>query len=306
MTKKSNILEFINKSNIKHNYKFDYSKSIYLTAKDKIEIICLEHGSFWQTPSNHLSGSSCYTCKKFKSNLKFIQESNDVHNFKYLYCNTKYTNSKNKNKVEVKCRVHGVFKIRPDCHLSGQGCRECSNISKSDTLAFFIEKSNKVHKNKFRYDNFIYINYDNKSYITCSSHGDFIQSPKSHYAGHGCPKCKIISSSKVEKEWLDFLNIDNKYRQFSFKINNKSINVDGYDPNTNTIYEFYGDFWHGNPNVFPINGINSKNGKSYNYLFNKTMSRKNSIECAGYKVIYIWENDWFKFKKLCNNFPLYL
>ena len=36
--------------------KYDYSKVIYLKSKSKVEIICKEHGSFYQTPNNHLKG----------------------------------------------------------------------------------------------------------------------------------------------------------------------------------------------------------------------------------------------------------
>jgi hypothetical protein len=28
-----------------------------------------------------------------------------------------------------------------------------------------------------------------------------------------------------------------------------SLSLDGFDPRTNTIYEFYGDYWHGNPDI---------------------------------------------------------
>ena len=31
--------------------------------------------------------------------------------------------------------------------------------------------------------------------------------------------------------------------------------VDGYDSKTNTIYEFNGDFWHGNPNIYNLTDL---------------------------------------------------
>ncbi len=45
--------EFIHNAILKHGNKYDYSKVIYKTNHDKVEIICKEHGSFWQTPNNH-------------------------------------------------------------------------------------------------------------------------------------------------------------------------------------------------------------------------------------------------------------
>lgn len=47
-----------------HNSIYDYSKSIYKNHKTKIEIICPLHGSFWQTPNNHISKSNSNGCPK--------------------------------------------------------------------------------------------------------------------------------------------------------------------------------------------------------------------------------------------------
>jgi hypothetical protein len=46
----------------RHGNKYDYSKAEYVNAKTKVEIICPEHGSFWQTPESHWRGSGCSSC----------------------------------------------------------------------------------------------------------------------------------------------------------------------------------------------------------------------------------------------------
>jgi hypothetical protein len=53
---------FIPKANLVHDGKFDYSKAVYISAKEPIEIVCKEHGSFWQDPNNHLNGAGCPSC----------------------------------------------------------------------------------------------------------------------------------------------------------------------------------------------------------------------------------------------------
>lgn len=53
---------FIPKANLAHEGKYDYSKAVYLSAKEPIEIVCKEHGSFWQDPNNHLNGAGCPSC----------------------------------------------------------------------------------------------------------------------------------------------------------------------------------------------------------------------------------------------------
>jgi G:T-mismatch repair DNA endonuclease (very short patch repair protein) len=73
--------------------------------------------------------------------------------------------------------------------------------------------------------------------------------------------------------------------------------VDGYCQTTNTVYEFHGDFWHGNPNIYNHNDINPTNHKTYKELFNNTVKREMAIIKLGYKLITIWESDYVKDKK---------
>ena len=64
--------DFINKAKLIHGDKYDYSKVDYKKSKEKVIIICSEHGEFEQTPKNHLENKSCLKCSvKIKSqNLK--------------------------------------------------------------------------------------------------------------------------------------------------------------------------------------------------------------------------------------------
>jgi len=55
---------FINKSNEVHDYKYDYSKSVYKLQGDKVAIICPIHGEFEQTAKDHLRGHGCWECGK--------------------------------------------------------------------------------------------------------------------------------------------------------------------------------------------------------------------------------------------------
>jgi hypothetical protein len=51
--------EFIEKSKLIHDYKYDYSLSNYLSGNVKVLIICKEHGEFLQRASAHLNGQGC-------------------------------------------------------------------------------------------------------------------------------------------------------------------------------------------------------------------------------------------------------
>jgi len=66
--------EFIKKAKEIHGDKYDYSKSVYNTAKTKVKIICPEHGVFKQTPNSHTQGRGCSTCITSKGENKTRQE----------------------------------------------------------------------------------------------------------------------------------------------------------------------------------------------------------------------------------------
>jgi hypothetical protein len=53
----------------------------------------------------------------------------------------------------------------------------------------FIEKSIKIHGDKFDYSKVEYIGSHTKVCIICSEHGEFYQPPTNHLSGNGCPKC---------------------------------------------------------------------------------------------------------------------
>lgn len=68
--------------------------------------------------------------------------------------------------------------------------------------------------------------------------------------------------------------------------------VDGYCKKTNTVYEFHGDYWHGNPNLYPENEIHPIIGISYGQLYRNTLDRDNKIRNLGYNLVVIWESEY--------------
>lgn len=53
---------FINKARTIHLEHYDYSKVVYTLSREKVIIICPEHGDFPQTPNDHLCGKGCSKC----------------------------------------------------------------------------------------------------------------------------------------------------------------------------------------------------------------------------------------------------
>ena len=289
---------FIKMAIIKHgNDAFDYSKIIYKLAKTKIEIGCKKCNYwFWQTPSAHLDGEGCPQCANnvLLNKTIFENKANIIHNYKYDYSLFKYI-SANTPGIII-CPDHGIFLQRPSNHINlKQKCPKCEGNQFSNKKEF-IEKAIEIHGHKYDYSLFEYNGSHITSIIICAQHGQFKQNPSNHLNGRGCPKCAHIIS-KPETNWLDSLEIPQENRQKIIKVGNKIFKIDGQDPNNpNILYEFNGDYWHGNPEIFNPNDLNEIVNKTFGELYNKTIEKKNILEAAGYKVVSIWENDWNKLK----------
>ncbi len=104
----------------------------------------------------------------------------------------------------------------------------------------------------------------------------------------GCQGCAAKVGSKAATKWLDALSIGVR----EYRIPGTTYLADGYDPKSNTAYEFLGDFWHGNLTVYEPDAINPKRGISFEDLFIQTTNRLQEIRDLGYQVVYIWESDW--------------
>lgn len=65
--------------------------------------------------------------------------------------------------------------------------------------------------------------------------------------------------------------------------------VDGYCKETNTIYEFYGDFWHGNPKIYKAEKKLLYQTMGEKYI--NTLQREKIIRDLGYNLITTWESD---------------
>ncbi len=125
---------------------------------------------------------------------------------------------------------------------------------------------------------------------------------------HGIVVKQQFNASRTCVQWLEsIMNSENVYIQhgenggeFSFNPSDKKQKADGYCAETNTIYEFHGDYWHGNPTLYESNFVNSVNYKTMGELYQKTIERENKIKSLGYNLVVMWENDWNKLNKKIN------
>jgi hypothetical protein len=230
---------------------------------------------------------------KPRTREQFETAARKVHGDKYDYSHVIYVNSR--IRVKMFCQKHGFFEQRPKDHLYGNGCRKCYDESLILSQEEFIKKCKLKHGDVYDYFPTHYKSTRTKVTITCKTHGLFMQRADDHLAGRGCPKCfHEICVSKMETEFLDKMGIPQSNRQFP--IPSLKYIADGIDSETDTIYEFLGDYWHGNPEKFsPRKKIMT--GVTCGEAYQRTFKRFFNIKSVGYNVKYIWESDWQAWKK---------
>ena len=304
---KSNTIEFIEKSIKIHSDIYDYSKVNYIDATTKIIISCKIHGDFEQKPYSHLNGHGCYMCCKNRklNTIEFIEKAKLIHGDKYDYSKVDY--KYNDEKVIITCKIHGDILQTPNQHLQGSGCGKCGVIIRSNkarkTLEEFIEEARSVHGDRYDYSKVDYKSRHTKIIIICKIHGEFEQAVGNHICGANCPTCANNGYSKQSILWLDFLsklysiNIQHACNDGEYVIATTKYRADGFCKENNTIYEFHGDYWHGNPKVYNPDDFNEITKNTYKELYDRTLIRERIIKELGYNLVVIWETDWKKLNK---------
>ena len=240
--------EFIKKAREVHGDKYSYSKVEYVNSATKVCIICPEHGEFWQTPNNHLSGNGCSKCNGLyvPTTEEWITSAREVHGDKYDYSKVEYVNAN--TKVCIICPEHGEFWQRPYPHTDGSGCPKCANDANGERCRSskydFINKSREVHGNEYDYTKVKYVNAKTKVCIICPKHGhgEFWQNPSNHLQGKGCPKCGHIASNDSKRSLLsDFIK---KAREVhGHKYDYSKVDYMGCKINVCIICPKHGEFW---------------------------------------------------------------
>jgi very-short-patch-repair endonuclease len=244
---------FISRARKIHGNKYDYSRTIYKKAVEKVCIICKKHGKFWQKPNDHLTGYGCPGCynenrgKSVKLNTSiFIKRAKKIHGNKYGYSLVNYQGCR--VKVLIRCKKHKFFFSQtPSSHINlHQGCPKCGYEKTSkffaDTTNIFIKKAKKIHKNDYDYRLVIYKGSETKVKIICKKCKKvFEQRPVIHLVGSGCPICHLSKGEIVIRHFLEKNKIKFKtQKRFKDCKNTYTLPFDFYLPEYNLLIEFDG------------------------------------------------------------------
>ena len=253
--------KFIKKAIVIHGDKYDYSKTNYSKAVDKVIIVCAKHGEFNQTPSTHLRGSGCKSCAFDRvTTSDFIRSSQKVHGDKYDYSKSNFI--KSILETTVTCKIHGDFQITPNVHQNGGGCPVCSKLERGKKKAStardaFIGKAKEIHGDAIDFTKTEYITAKEKAIFICPTHGEWSARPDNILHGKGCPGCRQDKIKAVNR-------MKSLQSAKEFSINANIIHDDKYDysrskyisthEKVEIICSEHGSFWQSPANHLRENG----------------------------------------------------
>lgn len=116
----------------------------------------------------------------------------------------------------------------------------------------------------------------------------------------GCPYCRKKNYSKKAVEWLtqierqERISIQHAGKGYEYKIPGTRFYVDGFCYDNNTVYEFHGNAFHGNPRMYmPTDTCHPYDVKlTAGLLYEKTLKREHKLISLGYKLVIMWEDVW--------------
>ena len=212
--------DYINEVSKIHNYFYEYGKTIYKSAHDKIIITCKKHGDFEQSANEHRKGKGCEKCSYEKRGYgkrlgedKLFTSLKSIHDNKYYIDREQLNDYKNTQKeyIDIYCKKHGMFTQKISNHLYGQGCPKCAvSISKAEDeinefLNMFIETKQRYKLlNKKEIDIFIPKLNIGIEYNGLRWHSDLFQKDNLYHLNktNYCKEHDIKLIHIFEDEWL--------------------------------------------------------------------------------------------------------
>lgn len=299
--------EFIERANIKHENKYDYSLVSYKNNKTKVIIICPIHGEFLQAPDKHLDGNECPACGRIKSDENriksfddFLGKANKIHNGFYNYSKTVFKNRK--DKAIITCPKHGDFNQVITNHLCGRGCPVCANEKRTQTKPMprneFINRANSLHRYQYDYTHVVYKNAITDVKIICKKHGEFKQLPSVHLRPAGCPECSYEKVGFNNRKDINIF-IQESINKHSNKFDYSKVNYVNSLTNVLIVCNKHGEFWqtpenhlkstHGCPKCV-LEAMSGKNHSNYN----PNLTDEDRLKKRDVKENVKWRNDVFK------------
>ena len=154
--------QWINLAKEVHGEKYDYTQTMYSTAKTKLKIICPIHGEQEMLPHHHIKGYGCGKCGKEQINIsngKQLTQKQFINRIKVLDPNLSFNKTIYKNKrsnVIITCEIHGDYETKAEMILKGCGCPKCSSSKGELEIEKWLIKNNIEYKKEKAFKNLVF------------------------------------------------------------------------------------------------------------------------------------------------------
>lgn len=244
--------QFLDRAKKIHNDKYDYSKVKFKNTNSKVIIICPTHGEFKQYGHSHLNGKTCRRCsyegkKPILTQNQFLEKAKYKHGDRYDYSKVIFNGTR--KKIEIVCKIHGIYTQSAASHLSGSGCPKCAIENRKYTKDKFLKRAKEINGDRYDYSEvFLENGWFSRIKIICRKHGEFEQSLENHLKGNQCMKC---SHEKRRLGTEEFIKRANKVHPNKYNYS-KSVYMTRND-NVEIICYIHGSFWQ-NPEDHVLQG----------------------------------------------------
>jgi hypothetical protein len=143
---------FIKDAHTVHGDRYDYGLVCYQKSNEKVQIGCMVHGVFEQTPNQHLRGDGCPRCGGTVrlTTDEFVRRARLLHRDRYGYDAVDYINMT--TKVTVTCKEHQGFLVTPANHLFAKnGCPLCRKSKGEMAVEEWLEDHGVVYQSQKRF-----------------------------------------------------------------------------------------------------------------------------------------------------------
>ena len=133
-----------------------------------------------------------------------------------------------------------------------------------------------------------------------------------HWQSAGPYKFQSKVPIKEVDEWLAWVahqhqvTLRTRLNNSEKRLGDRQLPMDGFDPNSNTPYQYMGCYWHGCPTCFDPARRHPTRGQTYAYWYEKTMVNVEYLESLGYTPIIQWGCQWKDEKERNPNIEVFL
>ena len=283
----------------KNGDRYDYAKLKFTDLNSCVTVTCKNHGDFSIKARSLYLGYGCKSCAKDVSRSKRA--------FSYDHVKSLVERSEGltlisvdrgngSNRARVRCDTHGEYETSLASLLAGSGCRKCSAKKRGEAqlidFADFVDRANRIHNNRYTYNEDGYRGFSGLININCSLHGVFTQKGGDHISSAaGCPKCGTNKDSKPQVEISEFIGTLNLEAVRNYKFGDTRHEIDVFIPSLNIGVEYNGCYFH-------------SQGFQPNSSYHKEKQDKASE--AGIRLVQLFSDEWEFNRKVCERFIMNL